>query len=159
MYKFCIITVGPLKEQYHRDICAEYAKRLAAYCRLERREIQARRLPDSPSRAEINAALDAEGVDIMRAVPRGAYLIALCVEGRRFTSESFAVALRAAADSHPAVAFVIGSSYGLSENVKKSADLCLSVSDMTFPHGMMQAILYEIIYRSLSIISGGKYHK
>ena len=160
MYTFHIITVGPLKESAHRDIVAEYTKRLSGISKLKKTEIPASKLSSEPSPAEIKNALASEAKSILRAIPRGAHKIALCVEGRRFDSPAFADYIRRAADSGASeVTFIIGSSYGLDESVKTACDLRLSVSDFTFPHGMMQPILYEIIYRSCSIISGGKYHK
>lgn len=160
MYTFHIITVGPLKEPAHREIVAEYAKRLSGTTKVKRTEIPAVKLPSEPSPAEIKSALSSEAKAILRAIPRGAHKIALCVEGRRFDSPTFADYIRRAADSGASeLTFIIGSSYGLDESVKSACDLRLSVSDFTFPHGMMQPILYEIIYRSCSIISGGKYHK
>ena len=160
MYTFHIITVGPLKESSHREIVAEYKKRLSGTTKLKTTELPASKLPAEPSPSEIKSALAAEGKLILRAIPKGAHKIALCVEGRRFDSPAFAEYLRRAADSGASeVTFIIGSSYGLDDSVKFACDLRLSVSDFTFPHGMMQPILYEIIYRSCSIISGGKYHK
>ncbi len=157
MYAFEIITVGQLKEQYYREIRDEYAKRLSAYCNLTRTELPAKKLPAEPSPAQIAGALDAEGKSILRSA-KGAQIVAMCVEGKRFDSVSFADELRRYADAGK-VAFVIGSSYGLSDEVKSAARLRLSVSDFTFPHAMMQPILYEILYRSCNIMAGGKYHK
>lgn len=160
MYTFHIITVGPLKEAHRRAECEEYGKRLAMYGRLVKTEIPAYKLPSEPSQSEIDAALKIEGEAILRAIPKGAHTIALCVEGKKFDSPSFANYLSRAADSGATeLCFVIGSSYGMSDAVKSAAKLNLSVSDFTFPHGMMQPILYEIIYRSMNIIRGGKYHK
>ncbi len=160
MYTIHIITIGPLKEAAHREIVAEYKKRLSGVCRLKTTELPAKKLSAAPSPAEIASAPAAEGEAVLRAIPRGAYKIALCVEGKRFDSPSFAECLRRAADGGASeVTFIIGSSYGLDGKVKNAADLLLSVSDFTFPHGLMQPILYEIIYRSFSIIAGGKYHK
>lgn len=160
MYSFNIITVGALKDAPNRELVAEYTKRISGSAKLKRTEIPASKLSAEPSDAEIKAALAAEGRAIMRAVPKGAYRIALCVEGQKFDSPAFAERLRlAAVNGASETVFIIGSSYGLDEEVKKAADLRFSVSDLTFPHGLMQPILYEIIYRSLSIISGGKYHK
>ena len=157
MYSFEIITVGPLKERSYRDVCDEYAKRLSAYCSLKRTELPAKKLPAEPSPAQIADALETEGKAILRAA-KGAQLIALCVEGKRYDSVTFAAELQKFADAGK-VAFVIGSSYGLSDEVKGASRLRLSVSDFTFPHAMMQPILYEIVYRSCNIIAGGKYHK
>lgn len=155
-----VITVGPLKEAYRKSEVDEYAKRLGMYGKLVKTEISAVKLPQEPSTSEIESALSAEGEAILKAIPKGAHVIALCVEGKRFDSVSFAKYVEKARDNGAGtLTFIIGSSYGLSDSVKKRADLRLSVSDFTFPHGMMQPILYEIIYRTMNIISGGKYHK
>lgn len=160
MYTFHVITVGPLKEAHRRAECEEYCRRLAMYGRVKKTEIPAHKLSAEPSRSEIDTALKSEGDAILRAIPRGAHVIALCVEGKRFDSPGFASYLSRAADSGATeLCFIIGSSYGLADSVKNASNLKLSVSDFTFPHGMMQPILYEIIYRSMNIIRGGKYHK
>lgn len=160
MQNIQVITVGPLKEAYRKSEVDEYAKRLGMYGKLIRTEIPAHKLPQEPSASEINTALSQEGEAILKAIPKGAHVIALCVEGKKFDSPSFANYVSKAKDNGAGtLTFIIGSSYGLADTVKKRADLKLSVSDFTFPHGMMQPILYEIIYRTMNIISGGKYHK
>ncbi len=160
MYTFHIITVGPLKEEHRRREVEEYSKRLLMYGRVVKTEIPAYKLSQEPSQAEITNALKRESEAILKAIPNTAHVIALCVEGKKFDSPTFASYLGRAADSGATeVTFVIGSSYGLDDAVKKRANLKLSVSDFTFPHSMMQPILYEIIYRSMNILRGGKYHK
>ncbi len=154
------ITVGPLKEDYRRAEREEYSKRLGAYGKVIKTELSAHKLPSEPSDAEIETALSKEGDAILRAIPKGAHVIALCVEGKRFDSPSFASYIdRAVSSGASELCFIIGSSYGLSPKVKSAADLRLSVSDFTFPHSMMQPILYEIVYRTMNILKGGKYHK
>ncbi len=160
MYTFHFITVGPLKEEYRRAERDEYAKRLSAYGKVVKTELSAHKLPQDPTDAEITSALEKESALILRTIPKGAYVIALCVEGKKFDSPTFASHLERAADSGASeLCFIIGSSYGLAPSVKAAANLRLSVSDFTFPHSMMQPILYEIVYRSMNIIRGGKYHK
>jgi 23S rRNA (pseudouridine1915-N3)-methyltransferase len=151
-----IIHVGNLKEKYYADAVAEYEKRLLRCCRVRNAEIKEARLSPSPSDAEIAAALDAEGKRILEILPEKSYKIALCVEGKQLSSPELADVISAAARD---VTFIIGSSYGLSENVKKACDLRLSVSKMTFPHRLMRVILAEQIYRAFSIISCSEYHK
>lgn len=159
MLQLTLVVVGSLKEAYWRDAFAEYEKRLGAFCKLRVVEIKEQKLPDAPSDAEVKAALAAEGHAILSAIPQKAYKIALCVEGERFTSEAFADKFEKAAAASGQVALVIGSSYGLSDEVKSASALRLSVSDMTFPHQLMRVLLLEILYRSFQIGKGTRYHK
>ncbi len=159
MLNVTLIAVGNLKEGYLREACAEYEKRLGAFCRLEQIQIKETKLTEHPGAGEIAAALEAEGEKILEAMPPRAYRIALCVEGRQLSSEALAEKLGEIGTTHGAVALVIGSSYGLSPEVKSACDLRLSVSALTFPHQLMRVILLETLYRSLGILHGTKYHK
>ena len=159
MIQVTLITVGNLKEAYLRDAVAEYKKRLSAFCRLEEVQLKEQKLPDDPSEKEIAAALATEGKEILASLPPKAYKIALCVEGKQFSSPDFAARLEEVFARTGEVALVIGSSYGLSKEVKEVCDLRLSVSSMTFPHQLMRVLLLEILYRSFQIRKGGKYHK
>ena len=87
------------------------------------------------------------------------YIVALCVEGEQQTSEQLAEKIANVAFSHSSITFVIGSSTGLADGVKKAADLRLSFSKMTFPHQMMRVVLLEQIYRAFTINNNIKYHK
>ena len=103
---------------------------------------------------------EADGILLQLNKLQGSKKIALCVEGRQLSSEQLSAYIdRAAVDGCSSVAFVIGSSFGLSERVKARCDLRLSFSAMTFPHQLMRVILEEQIYRAFSISSGSKYHK
>ncbi len=153
-----IVCVGRLKEKWLRDAYAEYEKRLARYCKLTLTELPESRLPESPAPAEIASALDAEGKAILQNC-RGR-IIALCIEGKLHSSEEFAAMLDSAAvRGDSAVSFVIGSSFGLSDEVKKRADQRFSMSPMTFTHQIARVLLAEQIYRAFQISTGGKYHK
>lgn len=160
MLTVTVACVGKLKETYWRDACAEYAKRLSAFCRLQIIEVAEERLPDNPSTAQINAALEEEGHRLLSQIPAGAPMIALCIEGKGYTSESLSVQLsKWMVDGISHVAFVIGGSWGLSPLVKESSRIKLSMSGMTFPHQMARVMLLEQIYRAFHISNGGKYHK
>ena len=96
----------------------------------------------------------------MAALPKGAAAVALCVEGRQLDTVQFSDFLKRSADSgRSRIAFVIGGSHGLGEQVKQAAALRLSMSPMTFPHGLARLMLLEQLYRAMSIQNGGKYHK
>ncbi len=160
MRNMTLLCVGRLKEAYLRDACAEYAKRLGAFCRLSVVEVEEERLPDNPSPAQIEAGLRAEGKRLLARVPSGGAVVALCIEGKEMDSPAFAAALdRLAVDGVNAVAFVIGGSWGLSEEVKAAARLRLSLSPMTFPHQLARVLMLEQLYRAMQISGGGKYHK
>ena len=159
MLKVKLITVGTLKEDYLRAAAAEYEKRLGAFCRFELVQLKEERLSESPSQNEIKAVLEREAVRITEQIPSSAFCIALCVEGKQLSSEELAERIEDISMEKSEVALVIGSSYGLSDTVKQRADMRLSVSKLTFPHQLMRVILLEVVYRSLNIIKGTKYHK
>lgn len=155
-----LVCVGRLKEDYLRAACAEYQKRLQGFCRFTVEELEAEKLPDDPSRAEILSALEKEGDRILAKLPKGAYTAALCIEGKQRSSEELAeLLLNIPVQGSGAAAFVIGSSYGLSDRVKGAAQLKLSMSKMTFPHQLARVMLMEQIYRGYTIINNKKYHK
>ena len=154
-----LITTGTLKEGYWRDAVAEYKKRLSAYAGVEILELKEYRLGDNPAPAEIKNALEKEGDAILAAIPPRAFTVALCVEGKQFSSEGLAEILQDAMTKSGTLVLVIGSSHGLSPRVKAAAGLQLSVSKLTFPHQMMRVLLLETVYRSLSILNASKYHK
>ena len=155
-----IICVGKLKEKFYTDAAAEYAKRLSAYCRLEIEELAEQKLPDDPSPAEIEAALEKEKQAIMQKIPKGAAVIAMCIEGKEMDSVKLSQTLsELAVRGSSKLCFIIGGSFGMHEDVKKSAALRLSMSPMTFPHHLARIMLLEQIYRAFKISEGSKYHK
>lgn len=106
----------------------------------------------------------AEGKNIEEEAPHilsaaKGFLIALCIEGKKLSSEGLASEIKRLCDKGEEISFVIGSSCGLSQKVKDAANLKLSFSDMTFPHQLMRVILTEQIYRAFMINSESSYHK
>lgn len=160
MLRVHIVHVGTVKEKYLTDAINEYEKRLSAYCSLDNISVKEERLPDKPSKSEIETALKREGERILAALPARSYSIALCVEGKQMTSEKFSEKLSAIAnDGFSDICLIIGGSDGLSDAVKSACHMRLSVSEMTFPHQLMRVILLEQLYRAFNIANGGKYHK
>ena len=159
MLNIKFLTTGNLKEAYWRDALGEYSKRLGGLCRFSCVEFKEVRLSDNPSQAEIDAALESEGEKILAEFSPRAYKIALCVEGKQFSSEELAAKLEQVSAVSSDIIFIIGSSYGLSPRVKQACDLRLSVSKLTFPHQLMRVLLLEVLYRSFAIMKGKKYHK
>lgn len=155
-----LICVGKMKESFYIAAFEEYVRRLTAFCRLDTVVLPESKLPAEPSDREISAALEKESSEVLAAIPGGAYVIAMCVEGRQMSSARLAELFdRCAVEGRSRICFVIGGSFGLHDSVKVRADLKLSMSEMTFPHHLARVMLAEQIYRAFSINAGSKYHK
>ena len=159
MIQVTLITVGNLKEEYWRQAVSEYEKRLSAFCKPEIIQLKEAKLSENPSSGEIQNALEDEAKRILAAMPPRSYRIALCVEGKQFSSEGLAKKLDSVLAENGSLCLVIGSSFGLSQRVKEACQLRLSVSELTFPHQMMRVLLLEALYRCFGILKGNKYHK
>ena len=159
MIKVTIIALGRLKEKYLTEAVKEYSKRLFRYCVLDILELEPVRLPENPSQSEINSALDKEAEMIIKKIPEGSEVYTLCVEGKQMSSPQLAYKVKAASNMGRSLTFIIGSSYGLSEKVKKCSNIRLSLSEMTFPHQLFRVMLLEQIYRAFKINEGSAYHK
>ena len=161
MLKINIICIGKIKEKYFTDAIAEYAKRLGAFCKFQITELAEERIKsNTPNAAQIDEVLAAEGKRILQKISPSDFVAAMCIEGKLLSSEELAKTVsNVAVIGKSTVDFVIGGSYGLSDEVKRRADLRLSMSRMTFPHQMARVILSEQIYRAFEIASNGKYHK
>ncbi len=161
MQRVKIICVGKMSASFLAAGVAEYAKRLSAFCKLDIVEIAEEYVDEkSGSPGMVAAALQKEGQKILAQVPKNALIAALCIEGKQCSSEEFANRLETAAlQGEGDVAFIIGSSHGLSEEVKQKAQWKLSLSAMTFPHQMARMMLAEQIYRAFMIRNKSKYHK
>ena len=158
--KIKIACVGKVKDAFYRDAVAEYAKRLSRFCTLEIAEVSDEKAPETLSPAEEAQVMEREGERLLARILPGEFVVCLAISGKRFTSEHFAKALRATFDrSFSSVTFVIGGSLGLSPAVTCRADLLLSVSDLTLPHGLCRVVLLEQIYRAFKINAREPYHK
>ena len=156
-----LIAVGKLKESYLREACDEYSKRLGAFCKLNITELSESRLPDQPSQKDIENALANEGKAMLPLISaKGCYNIAMCIEGKQLSSEKLAEKIeKISVDGKSILNIIIGSSFGISEDIKKLCDFRLSMSEMTFPHQLARVMILEQLYRSFQILNGGKYHK
>ncbi|MCH5297014.1 MAG: 23S rRNA (pseudouridine(1915)-N(3))-methyltransferase RlmH [Ruminococcus sp.] len=159
--KINIICIGKIKEKYFTDAIGEYSKRLTAYCKYNIIELNEERIrSNTPNQSQIAEVLDAEGKRILQKIGSGDYVIAMCIEGRLLSSEELSKVIdNASLSGKSIIDFIIGGSYGLSDEVKSRANLKLSMSKMTFPHQMARMILSEQIYRAFEISTNGKYHK
>lgn len=151
--KINIICVGKLKEKYLAEAQAEYIKRLSRFCDVSMSEL-------NDEKDDIPDAIEKEGTRILSKIDTKDYVICLAIEGKKLNSKAFSEKIISVFDSaKPVIDFVIGGSLGLSDNVKKRADMLLSFSDMTFPHHLMRIILLEQVYRAFKIANNENYHK
>ncbi len=158
--RITIVCVGKIKESFYRGAVEEYSKRLGKYCKLDILEVPDEKTPDGASEALEEQIKEKEGAKILGKIKEDAFVCALAIQGRKYTSEGFASLIEQAAltgKSH--ICFVIGGSLGLHSAVLKRADLQISFSEMTFPHQLMRVILCEQVYRAYRIIQGEPYHK
>lgn len=156
MTSITLIHVGDFKEKYFKDAENEYIKRIKAFCDYKTICIKEESAFGEDSEKLIKKALEKEAANIRAAIPKQAIKIALCIEGKQMSSVKFAKLLE---NEHRPVCFIIGSSFGLDENLKKECDLRFSMSEMTFPHMLARVMLAEQVYRAFAINNGKKYHK
>ncbi|MFC7395065.1 23S rRNA (pseudouridine(1915)-N(3))-methyltransferase RlmH [Scopulibacillus cellulosilyticus] len=155
-----ILTVGKLKEKYLKQGIEEYVKRLGPYAKITIFEVPDEKAPDQLSDAEVEEVKQVEGEKLLAKINPDTYVIALAIQGKQMTSEQLADKLdQLATYGKSKIAFVIGGSHGLSDEVLKRADMHLSFSKMTFPHQLMRLILVEQVYRAFKINRGEPYHK
>lgn len=154
-----IIGVGKLKEKYLIDGIAEYAKRLTPYLKLQLIEVADEKAPDNLSAAEVVQVKAREGERILAHIKSEAHVIALAIDGKLWSSGLAAEIDRLGTYGTSHVAFVIGGSHGLSDEVLRRAQQRMSFGRMTLPHQLMRLVLVEQVYRVVKINRGEPYHK
>ena len=159
MINVTVIAVGKLKESYLRDGCNEYIKRLGAYSKVSVIEVDEEKTGDNPSPAQIENVIKKEGERIIKKIPKSSAVIPLCIEGKEYSSPDFSALIEKLSLDHSSLCFVIGGSFGLSDDVKALGKTKLSFGKMTLPHQLARMVLLEQIYRAFSISNNSKYHK
>ena len=142
-----ILCVGKIKENYLKEMIVDYKKRISKYHKIEVIEV----------RDEDN--LENEKNHLMPFLSPRDYVITLEILGTLMTSEEFAKKIDETFLTHSNITFVIGSSLGLHDEIKQRADIAISFSKFTFPHGLFRGILLEQIYRGFKILNHESYHK
>lgn len=160
MRKISVIAVGNLKEKYWRDAVSEYTKRMRPYASLEWVEIPEEKTFKEPNESQKQEILKKEGERILQKIKPNQFVVSLCIEGKQMSSEEFSQFFQdRSLEGDSDFAFIIGGSYGLSDEVKRASGKKLSFSKMTFPHQMMRAVLAEQMYRAMKIEAHEPYHK
>jgi len=148
-----IICVGKIKEKYFQDAIEEYKKRISKYTKLEIIEVMDESIIDP------KVALKKEEEKILKHINPKDYIITLEIEGKALSSIEFSNALEKVNQISSNITFIIGGSFGLSDNIKNLSLKKISFSKMTFPHQLFRVILLEQIYRSFKISNNEAYHK
>ena len=152
--KIQVIQIGKTKDQFMQEGITEMLKRLNAFCSVEMVTVK-----DSAKNGVPRERVVAEEtMKIMAILPKNSLLVVLDEKGKEFTSVEFSGLLGKANDVGQNIVFVIGGAYGLSESLKRSAGVLLSLSKMTFTHQMIRVFLLEQIYRGFCILKGKEYH-
>ena len=158
--KIRIIAVGKIKDQYLEFGINDYIKKISRYASTEILEVKDQPIYNEKSLEEINNAKKKEGEAILKYIKDSDYIINLDLDKKEMKSEEFARFLAAKSEySGSFLTFVIGGSYGLSDELKKRANESISLSKMTFLHGMTRLIILEQIYRAYKILNNEVYHK
>lgn len=158
MIEINVIAVGKMKESYFAQAQEEYKKRLSRYCTLNIKEISDAPLCQNPNAKQIEKTLDKEAETLLNELK--GYVFVMAIEGKRYSSEGFSKLLSQKIDGGEGVfTFVVGSSHGLADAVKKRADTLIGFSEMTFPHTLFRVMLLEQLYRAFAIAHGSAYHK
>ena len=148
-----LITVGTIKEKYLKDAIEEYVKRIKKYTNIELIEVKDEGL------VEESKAILLEAEKIKKHLSPRDYIITMEIEGKQLTSEEFSEKLNQIQIENSNIVFIIGGSYGLSDEIKQLSKLHLSFSKMTFPHQLFRVLLLEQIYRCYKILNNESYHK
>lgn len=157
--KFTFLTIGKIKEKWMRQGIEEYLKRLSPMAKVEILSPDEEKMPENPSPALKEKVMEKEGDKLLKYLKDEDFLILLDLKGKPVTSEGLAEILQkkmVAGTSH--FFFMIGGPYGNGENIRKRADLKISISAMTFTHQMARLILAEQVFRAMKIIRHEPYH-
>lgn len=141
-----ILCVGKIKESYLNELINDYAKRISRYHKIEIIEVK-------------DSNIEQEAILLSKYIKPNDFVIAMALEGKMYDSVEMAKLIDSTFNGYGTIDFVIGGSYGLADDIKKRANLLVSMSKMTFPHGLFRGILLEQIYRTFKINNNETYHK
>ena len=158
--KIRIYAIGKIKENYLKIGIDEYLKKIKPYSQIEIVEVNDEAIPNNPNNSEIEIAKNKEGERVLQLLKPGEFLIGLDLGKKELESPAFAEYLnKKMENSGASLSFVIGGSYGLSDELKNRCNDSISLSKMTFLHQMTRLILLEQIYRAFKILRNETYHK
>jgi 23S rRNA (pseudouridine1915-N3)-methyltransferase len=151
-----LLCVGRLTLSYLNDGCTEFSGRLKRYLPFSITELKEHK---TGRKQDLQRIIATEGENLVKRIPTGTFVIALDQRGKSMSSEQLAELMSDhMVRSIPEWTLLIGGPYGLSETLRKRADLVLSLSSMTLTHQMARLLLLEQLYRCCTIIRNEPYH-
>ncbi len=147
-----IICIGKVKEDYYQDAIREYIKRLSKYTKVEIIEL-------NDYNYDKEKTIREETKSIIEKLNPSDYKILLDIKGNMLDSEALSKKINDVMITNSNISFIIGGSYGVSDELRNLVDYRLSFSILTFPHQLFRVVLLEQIYRSFKIMNNEEYHK
>lgn len=151
-----VVAIGQRMPAWVQQAVNDYSKRMPAHCRVETKEIPAQHRGKN---ADLKRILQTEGSKLVKAVPRGCYVIALDRTGKQIDTKMLANNLQEWMSAGRDTAFLIGGPEGLSEEVLEKSDISWSLSALTFAHPLVRVVLAEQLYRAWAITENHPYHR
>ena len=151
-----LICVGKVKEKYIIMGIDEFTKRLQSFANFSLIELK-----EDGNDSNRDESIKKESILIKNCLEKSkGYNILLDVKGKEYSSEDMSREIeKLTVNGVSTINFIIGGSYGVSDEIKASANIRLSFSKMTFPHQLMRLIFIEQLYRWFTITNNIKYHK
>lgn len=134
----------------------EFARRLPRECSLQLKEIEPARRSKN---AEATQYKDEEAKRIDAALPKGARIVVLDVQGAAWTTPELSQRMDYWLHNEQDVALVIGGPDGLAPQWQAKAQERWSLSRLTFPHALVRVMVAEQVYRAWSILKNHPYHR
>ncbi len=157
--KITILAVGKVSLSFLKDGIEEYKKRMRSYANVTITEVKEEKVSDRPDEAERLRTVEAEGERLLKQIKDGQFVFLLDLHGETMSSEKLAAKIASLGLSGRSdIVFVIGGAYGVSDALRKRADIKLSFSPMTFTHQMVRLLIIEQIYRTFKINRKEPYH-
>lgn len=143
-----IVCFGKLKENYLINAVNDYFERINKYHKISILELK-----DSENIID-------EEKELLKIIQNDkSYKILLDIKGEEVSSIEFSTLINDKLTHFSSITFIIGSSNGVSENIKNFVNQRISFGKITMPHGLFRAVLLEQIYRSFKILNNESYHK
>jgi 23S rRNA (pseudouridine1915-N3)-methyltransferase len=156
--KFHIVAVGHRMPAWINAGCSEYAQRMPRESRIELIEVRPAARSGTGAKS-VQQWLAVEAERIRAALPKRCFKVVLDERGRLSATADIARRIERWKQDGRDVAFVIGGADGTASALQQDADLLLSLSPLTLPHGLCRILLCEQLYRAVSLLAGHPYHR